>query len=241
MLLKHAVVLRPGFGPIAALYLVALQAAAWVHDRPKLDIQLGEEQAQRFLGDESHKDHFKLLEKDQNSLLVGARNTVYNISLRDLSEFREQRIEWHSSKADREACYPKAKSVDDCQNYIRVLYKISETRLHICGTNAYNPLCWYYLLKDGAYEIQRDAVGQERHEDARQLCPYDPYHNSTAVYSDGQLYAGTIADSSDSKSVIYRRSSWLLCPYPYHNSTAGNSDGQLYIGYIFTGRSSLQA
>jgi hypothetical protein len=33
----------------------------------------GEEQAQRFLGNESHKDHFKLLEKDQNSLLVGAR------------------------------------------------------------------------------------------------------------------------------------------------------------------------
>jgi hypothetical protein len=33
----------------------------------------GEEQAQRFLGNESYKDHFKLLEKDQNSLLVGAR------------------------------------------------------------------------------------------------------------------------------------------------------------------------
>ncbi|KAJ9597978.1 hypothetical protein L9F63_011179, partial [Diploptera punctata] len=50
----------------------------------------GEEQAQRFLGNESHKDHFKLLEKDQNSLLVGARNIVYNISLRDLTEFTEQ-------------------------------------------------------------------------------------------------------------------------------------------------------
>lgn len=31
------------------------------------------ESMQRFLGNESHKDHFKLLEKDQNSLLVGAR------------------------------------------------------------------------------------------------------------------------------------------------------------------------
>jgi hypothetical protein len=42
MLLKHAVVLRPGFGPIVALCLVALQAAAWVHDvSPKLYIQFG--------------------------------------------------------------------------------------------------------------------------------------------------------------------------------------------------------
>jgi hypothetical protein len=42
MLLKHATVLRPGFGLIAALLLVSLQAAAWVHDvSPKLYIQFG--------------------------------------------------------------------------------------------------------------------------------------------------------------------------------------------------------
>jgi hypothetical protein len=49
-----------GYANVAAKYIVFLCFA-------------GEEQAQRFLGNESHKDHFKLLEKDQNSLLVGAR------------------------------------------------------------------------------------------------------------------------------------------------------------------------
>jgi hypothetical protein len=33
----------------------------------------GEERPERFLGNQSHKDHFKLLQKDHNWLLVGAR------------------------------------------------------------------------------------------------------------------------------------------------------------------------
>jgi hypothetical protein len=42
MLLRHAVVLRPGFGLIAALLLLLFQAAAWVHDvSPKMYVQFG--------------------------------------------------------------------------------------------------------------------------------------------------------------------------------------------------------
>ncbi|XP_052121013.1 semaphorin-1A [Frankliniella occidentalis] len=36
------------------------------------------------------------------------------------------------------------------------------------------------------------------------LCPYDPEHNSTAIYSDGQLYAATAADFSGGDPLIYR-------------------------------------
>jgi hypothetical protein len=42
MLLEDAAVLRPGFGLIAALLLVVLQTAAWVHDvSPKMYVQFG--------------------------------------------------------------------------------------------------------------------------------------------------------------------------------------------------------
>ncbi len=44
----------------------------------------------RFLGNTTHKDFFKLLRQDGSSLLIGARNVVYNISLDDLSENEEQ-------------------------------------------------------------------------------------------------------------------------------------------------------
>ena len=39
-----------------------------------------------FQGNRSHTDHFKLLKEDGMSVLVGARNVIYNISLVDLSE-----------------------------------------------------------------------------------------------------------------------------------------------------------
>ena len=46
--------------------------------------------AQRFLGNQTHKDYFKLLRRDGSSLLIGARNMVYNISLATLRENVEE-------------------------------------------------------------------------------------------------------------------------------------------------------
>ena len=40
----------------------------------------------RFLGNHTHSDYFKLLKKEANSLLIGARNMVYNLSLPTLEE-----------------------------------------------------------------------------------------------------------------------------------------------------------
>ena len=62
---------------------------------------------------------------------------------------------------------------DDCQNYIRVLSPTSDGRLLVCGTNAYNPKCRYYANGD---EVEREFSGKG-------LCPYDPRHNSTSLYT----------------------------------------------------------
>lgn len=43
-----------------------------------------------FMGNQTHQDHFKLLQSDGVSLLIGARNVVYNLSLSDLSENVQQ-------------------------------------------------------------------------------------------------------------------------------------------------------
>ena len=43
-----------------------------------------------FYGNSSHTDHFKLLKEDGTSVLVGARNIIYNLSLPDLQEYTEQ-------------------------------------------------------------------------------------------------------------------------------------------------------
>nr|CAD7392159.1 unnamed protein product [Timema cristinae] len=64
----HPTEIRTSISPSSAVELNTTSALA------NYDTEAGgEETPQRFLGNESHKDHFKLLEKDQGSLLVGAR------------------------------------------------------------------------------------------------------------------------------------------------------------------------
>ena len=130
-----------------------------------------------FLGNQTHTDHFKLLNQDGGSLLIGARNVVYNISLGDLSENTEQRIEWSSRDRDTELCLVKGKSEDECNNYIRVLAKVDSDQLLVCGTNAYNPRCRNYMRNEaGVYEVARERSGKG-------YTPYDPRNNSTFIFT----------------------------------------------------------
>jgi len=151
-----------------------------------------------FYGNSSHTDHFKLLKEDGTSVLVGARNIIYNLSLPDLQEYTEQRIHWSCSAEDKAACDLKGKGAEDCQNYIRVLSVISGSRLLVCGTNCYNPLCRHYLL-DGAglYQVEAQFSGKG-------YAPYDPQHNSTSLYTSGNLFAATVADFSGTDSLIIK-------------------------------------
>ncbi|XP_066598820.1 semaphorin-1A-like isoform X2 [Prorops nasuta] len=183
---------------ILALIGLAAQNAAWPQDPvPRLHVKLREVIGQRFLGNESHVEHFKLLERSTTSILIGARNAIYNISLHDLTEIIDQRLQWPSSGAHRELCYLKGGSEDDCQNYIRVFGREGPDRFLICGTNAFKPFCWPFQIKNGTYvkENGMDGLG---------LCPYDPQHNSTAVFVDGQLYAATVAYFSGGDPLIHR-------------------------------------
>lgn len=77
---------------ILALISLAAQNVAWPQDPvPRLHVKHREVIGQRFLGNESHVEHFKLLERATTSILIGARNAIYNISLHDLTEIVDQR------------------------------------------------------------------------------------------------------------------------------------------------------
>ncbi|XP_035790843.1 semaphorin-1A-like [Anopheles albimanus] len=152
-----------------------------------------------FFGNSS--DHFKLLDQNEHTLLIGARNAVYNISIEQLVELTGQRIVWPSSDAHRELCILKGKQEPDCQNYIRVFARVAPNRLMVCGTNSYKPLCRHYNVLPSNGTIVYDNNEQE----AQGRCPYNPQHNSTYVYtSDGQLYSATVADFSGADALIYR-------------------------------------
>ncbi|XP_037941446.1 semaphorin-1A-like [Teleopsis dalmanni] len=173
---------------ISALLLLTLQlhlcpASAWMPDvrpdlQPKQDIIIA-----KFLGNTT--DYFKILDHDDATMLVGAKDVIYNISLNGLLE--NSRLEWYSSDADRELCALKGKHEADCHNYLRVFARVSDGKILICGTNSYKPRCRHYKplseVKPNTapkYEIVYDV-------EAQGLCPYSPAHNSTYAYADDQI------------------------------------------------------
>ncbi|XP_076334612.1 LOW QUALITY PROTEIN: semaphorin-1A-like [Tachypleus tridentatus] len=185
------------------LYFIESRGAWQDGVKPKVIPKLQEHKVDRFPGNQTHSDHFKLLERDGNYLLVGAKNIVYNISLATLQE--KKRLEWYSSDEDIHTCRVKGKSEEECQNYIRVLALKSNNVLFVCGTNAYKPVCRDYNQTENEYKYGEDQTGEG-------LCPYDPNHNSTAVFAgpvnhrtDGDLYVATVAQFSGADPLIYRK------------------------------------
>ncbi|XP_072157904.1 semaphorin-1A isoform X2 [Bemisia tabaci] len=149
----------------------------------------------RFAGNETHPDFFRLIVRDGNSILVGGRNLVHNLSLADLSE--NQRLVWYSPDDAIKICVVKGKDEENCQNYIRIISRTGNGHLLVCGTNSFKPLCREYTVQTGSYTLEKEKPGQA-------MCPYDPKHNSTAVYVDNDLYTGTVADFSGMDHIIYR-------------------------------------
>lgn len=129
-------------------------------------------------------DYFKILDKDETTLLIGARNYVYNISLSNLLENQKERIEWYSSDAYSEMCKLKGKQDMDCQNYIRVYARLPDNRIMICGTNSYKPLCRTYVKHtDDATGKISTTTEMVSEVEAVGRCPYNPTHNSAYVYT----------------------------------------------------------
>ncbi|EDW60942.2 semaphorin-1A [Drosophila virilis] len=179
--------------------------SAWMPDvRPDLQTKADKVTAS-FYGNKT--DFYKILDHDDESILVGAKDVVYNISLRGLKE--NSRLVWTSPGADRELCVLKGKHERDCHNYLRVYARLSDGQIMLCGTNSYKPRCRHYATVDPAAGVapsSDNSMGYEmtREVEAQGLCPYSPAHNSTYAFADDKLYSATVADFSGGDPLIYR-------------------------------------
>jgi len=153
--------------------------------------------ALKFHGNLTHLDNFKIVVEDGSALWVGGTNAVYILNAKELTELQKLRIDWPPEPRDYELCTIKGKSKDDCQNYIRVIAKMDQARMLICGTHAFRPRCRHYKYTDGAYVLDQEF-------DGKGLTPYDPKHNSTYLLADGELYTATVSDFSGSDPLIYK-------------------------------------
>lgn len=140
----------------------------------------------------------EVLLRDEDSLLLGAKNSVFNISLETLEGRRI--ITWAPSAEDESACKEQGRTDDQCQNYIKLLAHRDNNELLVCGTNAFNPSCHTYYTDNNATSF---IIGGDS---GIAKVSYSRTHKSTALYVRDQLFTATFVDVEGREPIIYSES-----------------------------------
>ncbi|KAF5900435.1 semaphorin-4E-like isoform X1, partial [Clarias magur] len=157
-----------------------------------------------------------LLREDMGVLILGARETIFALDLNNIIH-KKAMVNWEAIPSMRINCSSKGKDFEtECQNYIRILHKLPDGRMYVCGTNAFNPTCDYMSYTDGNLVLENN-----QHEGTGR-CPFDPFKRSASELVDGELYSATTENFLGTKPVMMRSlkqsirtefgSSWLWDP-----------------------------
>lgn len=157
-----------------------------------------------------------LLREDLGLLVIGAREAVYALDLHDVSK-KLASVKWEVTKKQRDDCKNKGKNPEtECKNYIRILHKMGNDKMYVCGTNAFDPECNYMSYMDGTLTLDNKA------EDGKGKCPFDPYQKYASLMVDEDFYSATSMNFLGSEPVLMRstdvsirtefKTSWLNEP-----------------------------
>ncbi|XP_045538150.1 semaphorin-5B [Papilio machaon] len=135
-----------------------------------------------------------LFDVARDQVIVGARDTLYRLSLRGLRPL--ERSEWPAAPDKTRLCQVKGQTEEDCHNYIKVLLSYGH-KLFACGTNAFSPMCSWREIEE-IRNVSEWLPGVV-------LCPHSPHSNVTALLaSNGEYYAGTPTDFASSDTTVSR-------------------------------------
>nr|XP_055073783.1 semaphorin-4E [Misgurnus anguillicaudatus] len=141
-----------------------------------------------------------LIREDLGLLMLGAREAVYALDIKDIS-VAKSKVLWKVTEEKQKECISKGKHPDtDCHNYIQMLHQVNDSVMYVCGTNAFSPTCDYITYGDGQLKLE------DRQEEGRGKCPFDPFQRSASVMVDQDLYSATFFNFLGSEPVILRTS-----------------------------------
>lgn len=157
-----------------------------------------------------------LLREDVDLLLLGAREAVYALDLRNISK-KLSLVKWEVTEKQKRDCQNKGKDPEtECKNYIRILHQTEDKRMYVCGTNAFDPECDYMSYADGTLTLEK------KREDGKGKCPFDPFQRYASIMVENDLYSATSINFLGSEPVLMRsshtsvrtefKSSWLHEP-----------------------------
>ncbi|XP_051984563.1 semaphorin-4E isoform X1 [Xyrauchen texanus] len=173
-----------------------------------------------------------LLREDLNMLIVGAREAIFALDLNDITA-KKGMVTWQVTSQQQKECYNKGKdATNDCKNYIRILHKMEDGRMYVCGTKAFNPTCKYMSYFDG------QLIFENRTEDGKGKCPFDPFQRYTSELVDGALYSATSMNFRGSEPVMMRSSEETI--RTAFTSTWLNEPNFIHMAHIPEGESNTE-
>ncbi|MEQ2313858.1 hypothetical protein AMECASPLE_006176 [Ameca splendens] len=142
-----------------------------------------------------------LLREDLDLLVVGAREAVFALNLRNISK-NITSIKWEVSQQQVAECVKKGKNAErECKNYIRILHKMKDGKMYVCGTNAFDPACRHMSYADG------NLIFKNAEEDGKGKCPFDPFQKYASIMLEDDLYSATSMNFLGSEPALMRSSS----------------------------------
>uniref|UniRef100_A0A4W6EL14 Semaphorin 4e n=1 Tax=Lates calcarifer TaxID=8187 RepID=A0A4W6EL14_LATCA len=183
-----------------------------------------------------------LLREDLDLLVLGAREAVYALDLKDISK-KLASVKWEVTQQQKDECKNKGKDPEtECLNYIRILHKMEDDRMYVCGTNAFDPDHMSYYGK---------LTLQKKQDDGKGKCPFDPFQRYASIMVDNNLYSATSMNFLGSEPVLMRsspvsirtefKSSWLNEPsfvsmvqMPESDKSEEGDDDKVYLFFSET-------
>ncbi|KAL5255672.1 hypothetical protein ACHWQZ_G011040 [Mnemiopsis leidyi] len=132
-----------------------------------------------------------LVSVSQGEIVIGARNTVYKI------EFGYQKVTPFndevpvSSNSAYQNCIDSGRTEQDCQNYYKVLVKITDNDLMLCGTSSFQPMCDIRHLSDLNYKSRDHVLSGDT------ICPSDPNTATSVIVLESDRTVGFSATCID--------------------------------------------
>ncbi|XP_064456708.1 semaphorin-1A-like [Ornithodoros turicata] len=155
-----------------------LSPHAHVQDYPKQLVHT-------FLPGNATGENLRVLLVEGDYVLVGGRNTLYNISLVTMQP--EQNITWNPTPMSFANCQVNLERGTACGNFIRVVFRTSSGSLLVCGTHAFAPRCRVY---------KRDTMGNltiKKDTDGKALCPADARQATVYIQTSQRLFSAVSA------------------------------------------------
>uniref|UniRef100_A0A3B5QQF1 Sema domain-containing protein n=1 Tax=Xiphophorus maculatus TaxID=8083 RepID=A0A3B5QQF1_XIPMA len=120
-----------------------------------------------------------LVREDIGLLFVGARGKVITLSLKDITK---KTSEVGTGSEDKSQCQRKGKSKEECDNYITMMHTLSDGRILVCGTRAFDPTCTHLMFKGGTVTMEDTT------QSGRGKIPFDPKDQFASMMNENMLY-----------------------------------------------------